>query len=207
MIRKPIIYNCQFQSAKPLFVGSNPTGASNSFQNFLSINHSLNIFFILSFFATIQYPVALFEIKIKFQVAILDCLRIFYWYEFGLDEIVKLFQNYDMIKLFQISFLIILLASSSPELFAQEMSDTSRLLVKFNEPMSRDGIFNTDNYTIFRDDKTQIAVYKVGIVAGDTAVMLYTEKYVSKSSYKLIVNNLRDKAGNIISENHKLAFY
>jgi len=112
-----------------------------------------------------------------------------------------------MIKLFQISFLIILLASSSPELFAQEMSDTSRLLVKFNEPMSRDGIFNTDNYTIFRDDKTQIAVYKVGIVAGDTAVMLYTEKYVSKSSYKLIVNNLRDKAGNIISENHKLAFY
>ncbi len=112
-----------------------------------------------------------------------------------------------MLKLFQISFLIILLALSSHELFAQQMSDTSRVLVKFNEPMSRDGIFNTSNYTIFRDDETQIAVYKVGVVAGDTAVVLYTEKYVPESSYKLIINNLRDKAGNIISENHKLAFY
>ena len=50
-----------------------------------------------------------------------------------------------MLKLFQISFLIILLVLSSPELFAQQMADTSKVLVKFNEPMSRDGIFNTDN--------------------------------------------------------------
>ena len=112
-----------------------------------------------------------------------------------------------MLKLFQIYFLLVLLTFLSPQLFAQQISDTSRVLVKFNEPMSRDGIFNTDNYTIFRDDETQIAVYKVGVVAGDTAVVLYTEKYVPESSYKLIINNLRDKAGNIISENHKLAFY
>lgn len=112
-----------------------------------------------------------------------------------------------MLKLFQISFLLILFTSSFSELFAQQMADTSKVLVKFNEPMSRDGIFNTDNYTIFRDDDTQIAIYKVGIVAGDTAIVLFTEKHFPQSTYKLIINNLRDKAGNIISENHKLAFY
>lgn len=112
-----------------------------------------------------------------------------------------------MLKLFQISILLILFISSFSELFAQQMADTSKVLVKFNEPMSRDGIFNTDNYMIYRDDNTPIAIYKVGIVAGDTAVVLYTEKYVPHSSYKIIINNLRDKSGNLISENHKVAFY
>jgi hypothetical protein len=112
-----------------------------------------------------------------------------------------------MLKLFQISFTIILFAFSSPALFAQQMSDTSKVLVKFNEPMSRDGIFNIANYTIYRDDDTPITIYKVGVVPGDTAVVLYTEKYIPDYSYKLIINNLKDKAGNLISENHKLAFY
>jgi|GEM_PF-1172111 hypothetical protein len=121
--------------------------------------------------------------------------------------VIKIFQIDDMLKLFQLSILLILFAFSSTELFAQQMADTSKVLVKFNEPMSRDGIFDTDNYVIYRDDDTPIAIYKVGIVAGDTAVVLYTEKYLPQSSYKLIINNLRDKAGNIINENHKLAFY
>lgn len=112
-----------------------------------------------------------------------------------------------MLKLLLVTVLIALFVSSSPEIFAQQMADTSKVLVKFNEPMSRDGIFNINNYTIFRDNETQIAIYKVGIVDGDTAIVLYTEKHLPQSSYKLIINNLRDKAGNIISENHKLAIY
>ena len=112
-----------------------------------------------------------------------------------------------MLKLFQVSIFLVFFVSSSPELFAQQMADTSKVFVKFNEPMSRDGIFNTDNYTIFRDDEIPIAIYKIGIVDGDTAIVLYTEKHFPQSTYKLIINNLRDKAGNIISENHKLAFY
>jgi hypothetical protein len=112
-----------------------------------------------------------------------------------------------MLKLFQTSILLVLFISFFPELFAQNMADTSKVLVKFNEPMSRDGIFNTNNYMIYRDDNTPIAIFKVGIVAGDTAVVLYTEKYVPQSSYKIIINNLRDKSGNLISENHKVAFF
>ena len=112
-----------------------------------------------------------------------------------------------MLKLFPILILLTLLVFTSPEIFSQQSTDTSKVLVKFNEPMSREGIYNTDNYTIYRDDATPIVIYKVGVVAGDTAVVLYTEKYAPESSYKLIIYNLRDKAGNIISENHKMAFY
>lgn len=112
-----------------------------------------------------------------------------------------------MLKLVQVSILLILFIFSSHEIFAQQIVDTSKVIVKFSEPMSREGIFNTDNYKIFRDDETQIAIYKVGIVAGDTAIVLYTEKHSPHSTYRLIINNLQDKAGNTISEDHKLAFY
>ena len=107
----------------------------------------------------------------------------------------------------KIIFPVVLIIIISFNLSAQQQPDTSKVLVRFNEPMSRDGIFNIENYVIYRDDSTPIAIYKVGIVPGDTAVVLYTEGYLPKSSYKIIINNLRDKAGNIISENHKLAIY
>lgn len=113
-----------------------------------------------------------------------------------------------MFKLFQIllfTFLVFFISSSN--ILAQQFTDTSKVLVKFNEPMSRDGIFNTDNYLIYKDNETPIVIYKVGVVAGDTAVVLYTEQYIPNSSYKLIINNLRDKSGNIISESYKMAFY
>ena len=111
-----------------------------------------------------------------------------------------------MLKLFPIFFLLILFALSPSELSAQQ-DDTSKVLVKFNEPMSRDGIFDTNNYTLYQDNEIPIAIYKVGVVAGDTAVVLYTEKYNPQSSYRLIINNLKDKSGNVISESHKMAFY
>ena len=148
-----------------------------------------------------------YEIEFNLYISFFNSILIFSWHEFRTVEIVKLFQNDDMLKLFQLSILFVLLVSSSPDLFAQQITDTSKVLVKFNEPMSRDGIFNTDNYIIFRDDEIPIAIYKIGIVAGDTAIILYTEKHFPQFTYKLIINNLRDKAGNIISENHKLAFY
>jgi len=111
-----------------------------------------------------------------------------------------------MFKLFQIIFCTLVIFYTT-DIYPQQIPDTSKVLVKFNEPMSRDGIFNIDNYEIYKDEAIQIAIYKVGIVAGDTAVVLYTEKHIPQSSYKIIINNLKDKSGNVISENHKIAFY
>ena len=81
------------------------------------------------------------------------------------------------------------------------------MLIRFNEPMSHDGIFDIKNYSIYRDESTLIAIYKVGVVPGDTAVVLFTEKYIPSTTYKIIINNLKDKAGNLISDNHKMALY
>ena len=112
-----------------------------------------------------------------------------------------------MLKLFPIFIFFILFGLITSELNAQQVIDTSKVLVKFNEPMSRDGIFDTNNYTLYQDNEIPIAIYKVGVVAGDTAVVLYTEKYNPQSSYRLIINNLKDKSENVISESHKMAFY
>lgn len=112
-----------------------------------------------------------------------------------------------MLKQSPILIFLILFSLTASELIAQQSVDTSKVLVKFSEPMSRDGILNTENYNLFQDDNTPITIYKVGVVPGDTAVVLYTEKYNPGSSYKLIINNLKDKSGNLISESHKMAFY
>lgn len=92
-------------------------------------------------------------------------------------------------------------------LFAQQASDTSKVLVTFSEPMSLEGIFDVNNYSIFRDDNTPVKIYKVGVVRGDSIVVLFTEKQSKSKSYKLIINNLKDKSGNLISESSKMVSY
>ena len=113
-----------------------------------------------------------------------------------------------MLKLFQILlFTFIFLLISSSDISAQEVSDTSKVLVRFNEPLSHEGIFDIDNYIIYRDNDMPVTIFRVGIVPGDTAVVLFTEKHFPESTYKIIINNLKDKSGNTISENHKIASY
>ena len=96
---------------------------------------------------------------------------------------------------------------SSTNILSQPRVDTSKVLLKFNEPMSHDGIFNINNYAIYREGTTPVEIFKVGVVPGDTAVVLFTEKQYPEFSYKIIVNNLKDKSGNLISKNHRLATY
>ena len=107
-----------------------------------------------------------------------------------------------------ILFLIIILSFGSfSDVYSQSISDTSKVLLRFNEPMSREGIFDTANYAIFKEDNTQIRIFKIGVVPGDSAVVLFTEKYIPTGNYKVIINNLKDKSGNKIRENHNVAFY
>ena len=91
--------------------------------------------------------------------------------------------------------------------FAQERSDTSKVLISFNEPMSHEGIFNVDNYHIYNEDSNPVKIYKIGIAPGDSTVVLFTEKQNPKYSYTIVIDNLKDKSGNSISESHKTAAY
>ncbi len=110
-------------------------------------------------------------------------------------------------KKYFIILTLLLFAFIPVNLFAQQASDTSKVLVTFSEPMSLDGIFDVNNYSIYRDDNTPVTIYKVGVVRGDSVVVLFTEKQSKSKSYKLIINNLKDKSGNIISESRKMVTY
>lgn len=110
-------------------------------------------------------------------------------------------------KKYFIILTLLLFAFIPVNLFAQQASDTSKVLVTFSEPMSLDGIFDVNNYSIYRDDNTPVRIYKVGVVRGDSVVVLFTEKQSKSKSYKLIINNLKDKSGNIISESRKMVTY
>lgn len=90
---------------------------------------------------------------------------------------------------------------------SQTKEDTSKVLVKFNEPISKEGIFNVDNYKIITEDNVTLKIFKVGLVKGDTAVVLFTEKHPANKSYKLFITNLKDISGNLISLNNNTASY
>lgn len=110
-------------------------------------------------------------------------------------------------KLLQL-IIILLLISLSFTIQAQQMeSDTSKVLVRFNEPVSRDGIFDLRNYTIIKDDSTNVKIFKVGVSNDNRFIVLFTEKQDPNSSYKIIINNIKDKSGHLISESNKMAVY
>jgi hypothetical protein len=91
--------------------------------------------------------------------------------------------------------------------YGQQNDDTSQVKLTFSEPMSRTGIFDVNNYLVLKDLVTPVQVYKVGIAQGDSVVVLFTEKYSETSTYKVIVNNLKDLAGNLINREFNFAFY
>lgn len=103
---------------------------------------------------------------------------------------------------------IIISISSLSITFGQAINpDTSKVLLKFNEPMSREGIFDINNYKIICEDNHELKIFKVGVVEGDTAVVLFTEKHQAGKAYRIKVSNLKDKAGNLISQENNYALY
>jgi len=94
---------------------------------------------------------------------------------------------------------ILLSAGLSSITFSQNR-DTSYVLLNFSEPISYDGIYKIDNYSITVDDSVPVTIYRVGVVDGDTAVVLYTNYIDDRNFVKVSVFNLKDHAGNKIGE-------
>lgn len=108
----------------------------------------------------------------------------------------------------KIIFLILHLLLFNNTFFAQSNeTETSRVLVRFSEPMSHEGIFDISNYKIICEDNHELKIYKVGVVEGDTAVVLFAEKHQVGKAYRIIVSNLKDKAGNPIKQENNYALY
>ena len=80
-----------------------------------------------------------------------------------------------------------------------QVATPSKILLNFSEPMSRESIFDPANYQVIANEKIPVEVIKVGLVEGDSAVVLYINKENDWSSFRITVHNLKDKAGNLIN--------
>ena len=108
------------------------------------------------------------------------------------------------IKVFILILLTLFAFLATPASLAQSDENNSMLLITFSEPMSKEGIFDINNYEVIANGNEKVRIYKVGMVEGDTAIVLYIEKNYEWKTYTIKVSNLKDLAGNLIS--HKKNF-
>jgi hypothetical protein len=105
---------------------------------------------------------------------------------------------------YKLSLVILIIMAISFPVSAQLLSP-SKILLTFSEPMSRETIFNTDNYIVTANNDITVKVIKVGLVKGDSSVVLFIDKKEEWSSFQITVVNLKDKAGNLINADKNVA--
>ncbi len=98
---------------------------------------------------------------------------------------------------------LLILAISFPA--SAQLLTPSKILLTFSEPMSRETIFDPDNYIVIANENTSVKVFKVGLVQGDSSVVLFIDKEDDWLSFKITVHNLKDKAGNLINTENNVA--
>lgn len=81
--------------------------------------------------------------------------------------------------------------------------DTSAILLTFNEPMRGAALVNRSNYKITDSANVQIQIFKVKVVPPDsTMVVIYCKRIDYKKTHKVVVSNVRDRAGNLLDPLH-----
>ena len=110
-----------------------------------------------------------------------------------------------ILKVTLILLLILLSIIAMPSTLAQSDEDSYMILVTFSEPMSKEGIFDINNYEVLADDSVAVNIYKVGVIEGNTAVVLYVEKNGEWKNFTIKVSNLKDLAGNLLNYNKNFA--
>ena len=108
-------------------------------------------------------------------------------------------------KIFIVILLTILSIIFMPASLAQSDEDAYMILITFSEPISNEGIFEINNYEVLANNNVPVKIYKVGLVEGNAAVVLYTEKMYDWKKLTINVFNLKDIAGNPINNNKNFA--
>lgn len=86
-----------------------------------------------------------------------------------------------------------------------QVMPTSKILLNFSEPMDRENIFDPANYIVTANNNISVTVIKVGLVEGDSSVVLFIDKDAEWRSFQITVHNLKDKAGNLINAEKNVA--
>ncbi len=103
-------------------------------------------------------------------------------------------------KLLIVLFVLIISFPVSAQLLSP-----SKILLTFSEPMSRETIFDPANYQVIANDNILVEVIKVGLLEGDSSVVLFFDKNEEWISFQITVHNLKDKAGNLINADKNVA--
>ncbi len=117
-------------------------------------------------------------------------------------EVIK---NVNRIMGITMLFFVSLVFTISYSATAQQEDSPSRILLTFTEPMSRESIFDVSNYEVRADESIHVKVMKVGVVEGDSAVVLFIQKERDWQNLQITVRNLKDKSGNIINDKKNFA--
>lgn len=90
-------------------------------------------------------------------------------------------------------------------LVSAQQASPSKILLTFSEPMSRETIFDPGNYSVTANGNIPVEVIKVGLVEGDSAVVLFINKEDDWYNFQITVHNLKDKEGNLINDEKNYA--
>jgi hypothetical protein len=91
----------------------------------------------------------------------------------------------------------------SPKLIGTQIVDANQLVLDFSEPLSSDNIVNFANYSI----SNQIEVTEAFLAESGTRIFLTTANHDTNVVYNIVINNLEDLAGNLISQTNNSSFY
>lgn len=87
-------------------------------------------------------------------------------------------------------------------------TDTSAILITFDEPMRGSALTNKANYKVTDPNNVKITVYKVEVVPSDSSkVVLFCERINYNQTHKIVVSNVKDRAGNLIDPLHNKATF
>jgi hypothetical protein len=90
-----------------------------------------------------------------------------------------------------------------PEILSASLLDSTKLEIIFSEPMDSSTALNINNYSI----SSGIDILSAYLSTNLNKVYLNTTTHTQGQNYTLLVSNVRDLAGNIISPNHNSAQY
>ncbi len=93
--------------------------------------------------------------------------------------------------------------TTPPELAGASLSDSSNVIVMFSEEMDSATIGNKNNYSI----NNGITVNSVVVFSNKQKVMLSTSTHQLGTWYTLTVNNVKDRAGNLINPEKNTSEY
>ncbi len=101
-------------------------------------------------------------------------------------------------------FVMLIIVALSSSVSAQ-VESFSKILLTFSSQMSRENIFDPANYKVTANENIPVEIIKVGLVKGDSSVVLFFHKEDGWLSFQIIVQNLKDKTGNSITNEKNFA--